>query len=82
MIMEGLAEQKAVYEKYRKKMCTMDYLHFKEDAIYYWRNSIQERIDVREGTREHDVLLNGLHRTSENAWLCTWISYCERLCSI
>jgi uncharacterized protein YjaZ len=59
--MEGLAEQ-AVYERYTEKRCApwTTYIS-KEDAIYYWRNSIQERIGVKRGTREHDVLLNGLH---------------------
>ncbi|MGE7872789.1 DUF2268 domain-containing protein [Bacillus paramycoides] len=61
MIMEGLAEQ-AVTERYTEKNNApwTTYLS-KEEAIYYWQNVVQERISIKRGTKEHDILLNGLH---------------------
>lgn len=61
MIMEGLAEQ-AVTERYTEKNNApwTTYLS-KEEALYYWRNVVYERITIKRGTREHDILLNGLH---------------------
>ncbi|KEK24828.1 DUF2268 domain-containing protein [Bacillus gaemokensis] len=61
MIMEGLAEQ-AVYERHTEMECAPWTSYFsKEEALHYWDKSVKDRINLKRGTREHDLLLNGLH---------------------
>ncbi|KFN01069.1 cytoplasmic protein [Bacillus clarus] len=62
MIMEGLAEQ-AVYERHTEISCAPWTTYFsREEAIHYWKKFVRERMDVKRGTREHDILLNGLYK--------------------
>lgn len=59
MVMEGLAEQ-AVYERYGDSYHAPWVSYYsKEEAIMFWYRFIQDRCDLKRGTREHDVLLNG-----------------------
>lgn len=60
MIMEGLAEQ-AVYERY-SALCYAPWTAYyeKEEAIDFWQRFVKEKYLVKRGTREHDMILNGL----------------------
>ena len=50
MIMEGLAEQ-AVTERYTENNAPWTAYLSKEEAVYYWKNVVHERISIKRGTR-------------------------------
>ncbi|CAM4090684.1 hypothetical protein BAMA_17345 [Bacillus manliponensis] len=60
MIMEGLAEQ-AVYERHSAS-CYAPWTNYyeKEDVIDFWNRFVKGKCHVLRGTREHDIILNGL----------------------
>ena len=60
MIMEGLAEQ-AVYERHSAQYYAPWTAYYKkEEVMEFWKRFVKERCHVQRGTREHDIMLNGL----------------------